>query len=211
MPSLLPTAATTRMLCLRHGQSLDNASLVCSSRPPGAELTPLGRSQAQAALEALRDEPIAAVYASSADRATQTAGVLADDLGLPVRVDARLLEYEIGEYEGATEPAAHERTYEVLHSWIVGGDLDTRLPGGESGREVMARFGAVMEDIATGHPGATVAVVGHVGTFTLGLLSLCMNLSAQHVWGRPLPHACPVQVVHDAAGWRCEAWPGVPG
>ncbi|TDD12602.1 hypothetical protein E1292_01310 [Nonomuraea deserti] len=60
--------------------------------------------------------------------------------------------------------------------------------------------------MAAAHPGATVAVVGHVGSLTAGLNALC-GLGAR-VWGAPLPHAVPFLVEWDGRSWRCEAWPG---
>ncbi|WP_197696029.1 histidine phosphatase family protein, partial [Mycobacterium sp. E1715] len=39
---------TGRLVLLRHGQSYSNVERRLDTRPPGAELTPLGRDQARA-------------------------------------------------------------------------------------------------------------------------------------------------------------------
>jgi alpha-ribazole phosphatase/probable phosphoglycerate mutase len=57
----------------------------------------------------------------------------------------------------------------------------------------------------------TVLVASHVGTLTIGLLSLCPNLTSADVWGTALPHATAI-VVDDIDGtWSCRSWPGAAG
>lgn len=201
---------TTRVFCLRHGQSHDNAAHVYPSDPPGAGLTALGFAQAMQAVESLQNEPIAAVYSSTARRAFETAEVLAKAFEVPVLEESGLLEYQIGRFDYTNDQTAFARSYELLNKWLLDGKLDTRMAGGESGHEVLHRFGASMNRIASAHAGGTVAVVGHVGTFTLGLVSLCEDLAPERVWGRPLPHAVPFLVEFHGSAWRCATWPTAP-
>ncbi|HEY9391190.1 MAG TPA: histidine phosphatase family protein [Mycobacteriales bacterium] len=196
-----------RVLCLRHGESVDNAAGVLSSGPPGAPLSPAGQAQAERAVPALRRAGVARVYTSPAIRAGQTAQIAATRLGVPVQVLADLTEYGLGEYEGTTDPAARARSATVMRAWIVDGDLDVRLPGGETGRQIAVRFTRAMATIADRHPGQTVAVVSHVGTLSVGLVGLCEGLGADRVWGRILPHAVPFPVDFDGTSWRCPTWP----
>lgn len=198
---------TTRVFCLRHGQSHDNAEHVYPSEFPGVGLTPLGFAQAMQALESLQNEPIEAVYSSTARRAYETAAVLAKPFEVPVLKESGLLEYEIGRSESANDQAAFARSYELLCKWLLDGKLSSRMAGGESGHEVLHRFDASMNRIASSHAGGTVAVVGHVGTFTLGLVSLCEDLTPERVWGHPLPHAVPFLVEFRGSVWRCTTWP----
>ncbi|WP_329332459.1 histidine phosphatase family protein [Streptomyces sp. NBC_00663] len=204
-----PAERRTRVLFLRHCQSVDNAAGVLSSEPPGAGLTDLGREQAEAALAALRSEPVAAVYTSTARRAVETADIIAKgfDLDLPVRRDHDLIEYGVGVLERSSGSAAGRESQDVLRRWIVDGDLDAKLPLGETGGSVIARFRASMERIIGTHAGGTVLVVTHVGTLTIGLVSLCADLSAQRVWGRPLPHGTSVEATVTAGEWSCRFWP----
>jgi broad specificity phosphatase PhoE len=204
-----PSERRTRVLFLRHCQSVDNAAGILSSEPPGAGLTDLGREQAEAALAALRSAPVAAVYASTARRAVETAEIVAKGfpLDLPVQREDGLIEYGVGVLERSSNSAAGRKSQEVLRRWIVDGDLDAKLPLGETGRSVVARFQASMERIAKTHAGETVIVVTHVGTMTIGLVSLCADLPAERVWGRPLTHGTTVEATVTAGEWSCRFWP----
>ncbi|AZP21656.1 histidine phosphatase family protein [Streptomyces aquilus] len=203
------SAPRTRVLFLRHCQSVDNAAGILSSEPPGAGLTDLGREQAEAALAGLRSEPVTAVCSSPARRAVETADIVAKGftLDLPVQRDHGLTEYGVGVLERSSDAAAGRRSQDVLRRWIVDGDLDAKLPLGETGGSVVARFQASMERIVEAHAGGTVVVVTHVGTVTVGLVSLCADLSAERVWGRPLPHGTVVEVGVAAGEWSCPVWP----
>jgi alpha-ribazole phosphatase/probable phosphoglycerate mutase len=119
-----------------------------------------------------------------------------------------LVEMGIGGLEGATDPAVRTRTADVLRAWVVDGRLSERVADGESGHEVVERVVEAFRRIAMAHgEGDSVAVVGHVASLTVGLSVLCGLGSV--VWGAPLPHAVPFQVLVDERGWSCADWPGV--
>lgn len=200
--------ADVRVWCMRHAES-ENVTAGIAGAVPSTPLTSRGRGQAAAAGRVLAAERPQAVYTSAALRARQTgaivarhAGVTADPRALPA-----LAEVGIGALEGSTDPAVHRRTAEVLHAWVVGGDLDPRVVDGESGHQVLTRTAAALHQIVRAHPGGTVAVVGHVASLTVAVSRLCGLGSA--VWGAPLPHAEPFLVGydHDRRVWECPAWP----
>lgn len=64
----------TRISFVRHG-TVDNPRDVFYGRLPGFVLSVEGDRQARAAAEALRHEPIAAIYTSPMRRARQTADI----------------------------------------------------------------------------------------------------------------------------------------
>ncbi|MGV9823402.1 histidine phosphatase family protein [Nocardia xishanensis] len=196
----------TRLLCLRHCQSTDNAVGVHSSRLPGGGLTDLGRTQAHAAYRSISAEPVGAVYASTARRAIETAQILAQGFGLTVDTDDDLLEYDIGVHEGGSGVEVGRRSQQVLRRWLLEDDLEAALPGGENGHTLTTRFAAAMTRIARAHPAQTVVVVSHVGTLTVGLTALCPDLTADMVWGRPLGHGVPLTVIEHGT-WSCAGWP----
>lgn len=179
----------TRVWLLRHAESAHNAAGVLSSRLPGADLTATGRAQAAAAAERLSGEPVAAVYSSPAARAAQTASAIGACVARPVILDAALVEADLGVWEDSTDSAL---CVDVLASWIRDRDLTARMPGGENGHEVAARFAAAMDRVVTAHPGGTVVVVSHVATITVGLIGLGADLGREPVWGRPLANAAPL-------------------
>jgi alpha-ribazole phosphatase/probable phosphoglycerate mutase len=190
-----------RVWCLRHAES-ENVTAGIAGAVPGSPLTDRGHRQAVDAARVLA--PITAVYASTALRARQTARALTD---LAVTAMPELAEVGIGSQEGTTDPAVRAQTAEVLHAWVVEGDLTRRVADGETGHEVVARVTAAFRTIGTRHPGETVAVVGHVASLTVALGQLC-GLGAR-MWGTPLPHAQPFLVEWDGRTWRCPALPGL--
>ncbi len=98
-------------------------------------------------------------------------------------------------------------TADVLRAWVIEQDLGQRGAGGETGHQVVARVTAALQQIASAHPGETVAVVGHVASLTVALGRLC-SLGAG-VWGTPLPHARPFLVEWDGQAWHCPTWPAL--
>lgn len=196
-----------RLVCLRHGEFGTDLGAYSTARP-GPALSAAGRSATTELLPRLRTLNVRRVYASPLLRARQTAEVLGAGLALPVDIDDGLAEYDIGEAEGATEDTVRRQVPTVLRSWLLDADLDARIPGGESGAEVLDRFGKSIQQIADRHRGETVAVISHVGTLSLGLATLCAGLSPATVWGRPLGHCVPIQVSYDGEIWRyLSGWP----
>lgn len=192
-----------RLICLRHGEPVDTG--VLRNEPPGGPLSDTGRAQARTAAENLRGERVAQVYTSDLTRAVETGGIVGEVLGAPVAVLPGLDEFRVGAVEGTRDPDA--RAFTVLRQWLVDGDTDARIEGGESGREVLDRFAAALTTIADAHRGETVVAVGHVGTFSVGIPSLCAGVGPAAVWGRPLGYCGQVELSYDSAGWRCLGWP----
>src|SRR5687767_11323336 len=96
----------TRVLLVRHGQSEWNATGRWQGQadPP---LTDLGRRQARSAAAALGT--VDAVFASDLQRASETALIIAGELGVgPVVVDPDLRERDAGEWSGLTRVEIEE-------------------------------------------------------------------------------------------------------
>jgi alpha-ribazole phosphatase/probable phosphoglycerate mutase len=179
-----------RIWCLRHAEA-ENVT-TGTAAVPDPPLTVWGRHQAGDAARQLATEPITRIYASTHLRARQTAELLATTLDRPITAMPKLVEAEC--------------TADVLRAWVVEQDLRQRAAGGETGQQVGARVTAAFHEIASAHPGETVAVVGHVASLTVALGRLCALGSG--VWGTPLPHARPFLVAWDGHAWHCPAWPG---
>lgn len=196
------------MWCLRHAESIDNVARVLSSAEPGSELTELGQAQAAAAARLLADEPIVAVYASPTVRTLRTAAAIAAPHGLDVQLRPSLIEWALGECEGRSDAEAYAQCAAVARAWIVDRDLDARIPGGDSGRELVERCVAALTEIADAHPGESVVVVSHGGALAASMMALCAGFTADTVWGRPLRHATPFLLTRQQATWQYDTWPG---
>lgn len=148
-----------RLILIRHGQTPNNVLHLLDTSVPGPGLTPLGHEQAAAVVGELAGLAIEAIYISNLTRTALTAAPLADALGLTPQVRDGLREISAGDLEMKGDPASIGAYMEVMKSWLTG-DLSVRMPGADSGFEVLARFDAVVaEALASG--AETVAVVSH--------------------------------------------------
>jgi len=127
---------------VRHGQSHGNVERRLDTRPPGAELTDLGRDQARTFARGLTDRP-GLIAHSVAIRASQTAREIADELGMHTDEDTHELdgihEVQVGQLEDRSDDAAIEEFNAIYQRWHEG-DVDLALPDGETARQVLDRY-----------------------------------------------------------------------
>ncbi len=195
-----------RLILARHGRTEGNVIRALDSRPPGMPLDDVGRAQAEDLARRLAAQPVAAVYASRATRAQQTAAPVAAAHDLSVVVIDGVQEADCGELEGATDPASHERFQDVYEAWL-NEEFDARLPGGESALEVRARFVAAVEAVAADEP---VVVVSHGAAIRLGVGALL----GEGAETRYVPNAGLVVLTGTPGRWALKHWDGaepVPG
>ena len=131
-----------RLVLVRHGQSLSNVDRRLDTRPPGRELTDLGREQARAFA---RDWPHAVTMLahSIALRADQTAQEIGAGLGMERHEFDGIHEVQVGDLEDRNDDEAVEEFNGVYKRWQQG-DLSVRMPGGESADEVLDRYVPVL-------------------------------------------------------------------
>ena len=175
-----------------------------STRPPtwaeeGGSLTALGRRQAAALAESSPAARVAHVWTSTLARAVQTGEIVAARLGVGVTTRLGLCEFGAGRPAAAAGPDPFAPTY---GRWLAG-DLDARIPGGETGREIADRFGAVLREVADAHPGETVLVVSHGGAIGLGVPAIARMDAEQQRLG----NCDTVELLADADAWVCTRWP----
>ena len=161
---------TTRMYLVRHGATQMTAENRFSGAI-GADLSDEGRHQAARLGHRLKDDGIAAVYASPLARSMDTARIIAGSCGLqPVMVDG-LREISHGSWEGLTRPEVEARFPKDYSAWEE--DPFTFAPeGAESGVAVLARALPAIRQIVTAHEGQPVLVVSHKATIRLVLCGL---------------------------------------
>ncbi|GAB4452138.1 MAG: alpha-ribazole phosphatase [Anaerolineales bacterium] len=149
----------TRLCLVRHGQTDWNLE----GRYQGQSDVPLnenGRAQAKALAAQLKSFTFAAIYSSDLTRARETAQAIANELGLPVQIEARLREINQGEWEGVLVEDIKAR-YAEIWSQRTTDPASVRPPGGETVGEVAERVYAALDDIARRYPRENVLVVSH--------------------------------------------------
>lgn len=168
-----------RLVMLRHGQTEFNAG----SRMQGqldTDLTDLGRSQALAAAEVLAKRQPLLIVSSDLRRAYDTAETLAQCCSLPVRVDPRLRETHLGDWQGLTHHQVDAGSPGARLAWRD--DARWAPHGGESRVDVADRSTPLVAELVAGEPewGADdaerpVVLVAHGGliaALTAALLDL---------------------------------------
>jgi broad specificity phosphatase PhoE len=193
-----------RLILIRHGQTPSNVGRHLDTAEPGPGLTALGLQQAEALPRALHGERVEAVYASTLLRTQLTAAPLARELGLDVPVRAGLREISAGDLEMANDELSIRRYLSTVLGW-ANGDVGTRLPGGEDGGSVLARFDAVVEEVA-GSGAQTVALVSHGAMIRTWAGARCRNIGAGFVAENPVSNTGAVVLEGRPGRWTVERW-----
>jgi 2,3-bisphosphoglycerate-dependent phosphoglycerate mutase len=193
----------------RHGESEANILGEFSNTGTKHPLTVAGRAQAARLAARLADQGgVHRILTSPLLRAQQTAQILAERLGVPVVADERLREFDVGQFEGTRDPSHWEEFAAVVAAWMLDGDVDRRVGGGESHAEIRARFVPLVQEVAA-LPGRTV-LVGHGGLFLCMLPCVLSNVTV--AWALAHPLTPTDTVVARRAGERlvCSRWAQEP-
>jgi broad specificity phosphatase PhoE len=173
----------------------------------GGSLTRRGRDQARGLARRLaqRFESEGRVASGTSTparmRALLTAELAAGHLGVGVTTREGLKEFSLGSLAGSR---AEDPFAEVYAAWLAG-DLEARIPGGESGAELRHRMHRALYDIAEAHPGETVLAVSHGGVMRL-TLPLILTAEPADPPDR-LENCAVVELVTDGHRWTCVRWP----
>ncbi len=194
---------SVRLVLVRHGQTDSNVNRRLDSLPPGAPLNECGLAQVAVLAERLAGGTVTGVYASHATRARQTAEPVAAAHGLEVAVVDGVQEIFVGDLEGRSDLPARELFEVAYEAWRCG-DLDARMPGGESGRELRSRFLPVVAAI-TARATGTVVLASHGAAIRLVAAALVDGIEET----RYVPNTGLVILRADpasATGWTLEHW-----
>jgi broad specificity phosphatase PhoE len=167
---------TTTVHVLRHGE-VHNPGKVLYGRLPGFHLSELGVQMAKAAAEALADRDITYVVASPLERAQETAQPLADEFGLEVATDTRLIE-SANVFEG-------RRVSLNLRNWWALRDPITPS-WGEPYLAVAQRMFAALQAARVVAEGHEAVCVSH----QLPVWTLRRYVEKKHLWHDPRHRQC---------------------
>ena len=182
----------TTLLLARHGETDWNRERRWQGHAD-PWLNEAGREQAHALARELAGDPPHAVYSSDLARAQETAEIVAGELGLPLAVDPRLREVDIGEWSGLLWAEIEERFPEGVARRLAGGT------GWEEGEEFDAMRDRVVEaliEIGISHEGGRVLVVTHGGPVVAAWLA-----AGGAFEDRPVVSNCHVLPMR-VEGWR---------
>ncbi len=206
--------AVMQLFLVRHGETRSNVIGALDTAVPGAPLDELGLRQAAAMPAALAAIPggddIRAIAVSTLLRTQQTAAPLAAALGLEASVRDGLEEIQAGDLELSSDP--HDQQLYTTTAWAwADGDLDVRMPGGETGHEFFTRYDTAIDALTRGAHG-TVLVVAHGAAIRTWVAVRCDNTDGSGFAGsHRLPNTALVRLSRTRRGtWHLEDWGGAP-
>jgi probable phosphoglycerate mutase len=149
----------TTLLLVRHGETDWNRDGRWQGHSD-TQLNEAGREQARRVAAEL--DGVDAVYASDLARAAETAEIIAAELGLPVRLDARLRERSFGAWEGLTADEIEAGFRDQHLRWLAGEGAGA--DDAEPFDAFAARVRSFLEDVLDAHRDETVLLVAHGGS-----------------------------------------------
>jgi probable phosphoglycerate mutase len=150
------------LFLVRHGETLFNQRGLMQGWVD-SPLTPRGVEQAERAAALLRDRPLVGLYASTSERAADTAEVIGrHHPGLAVVTRRGLKELHFGDSEALPDDDVWRETdaRQFFADLLAG--RGAGLAGGETATDFLARVGAAFAEITAAHAdGGEVCVVSH--------------------------------------------------
>ncbi|MEO7753016.1 MAG: histidine phosphatase family protein [Terracoccus sp.] len=149
-----------RIVVVRHAETVDNAARVWQGHKD-SPLSERGRAQVEAAAPHLAAYDPVSIVSSDLQRAVDTAAGVGRLVGLDVRLDPRLREVHVGQWQGLTADEVRQRYPDVIAALDRGEDVPKGVTG-ETRVQVAERAGAAIHDVvAELAPGRTAIVVAH--------------------------------------------------
>lgn len=149
----------TKIVVVRHGHSVFNLTRQFGGQVE-TPLSPIGEQQVLKARDYILSKyKIDCIYSSPLSRAYNTAKPIADALGLDIQTDERLMEVNLGDWDGRYIADVEKEFPEEVRFYRNGGNP----PNGESADQVMERVYKAVQDIAKANEGKTVLIATHAG------------------------------------------------
>ncbi|MGH3635941.1 histidine phosphatase family protein [Mycobacterium sp.] len=202
-----------RLVLLRHGQSYGNVDRRLDTRPPGTELTALGRDQARAFARNGSRQPGLLLH-SVAVRAAQTALEISAAIGAEAALSARevtgIHEVQVGELENRNDDDAVAEFNAIYQRWHQG-EWELALPGGESANQVLDRCVPVLTELRMRYLDnddwtSDIIVVSHGAAIRL-IAAVLAGVDGSFVVDHHLGNAESVVLAPITDGrWSCVQW-----
>ncbi len=190
-------SATLTLYLVRHGQTEYNAT----GRVQGWTDVPLdaiGLVQAERLAMRFSNKTLSAIYSSPLARAADTAYAIASTTNMPVILDDRLREYNMGQWSGLTGDEILAVTPGMVH-WD---GPERESPGGENARQMRDRVEAFLHDLVQKHTsGETVVAVSHGGTLG-AVIAAMLGLPVLRRQPFTFGNTAITKVSYDHGQWR---------
>ena len=154
-----------KFFLIRHGESKAAKKKIIAGQS-NVSLTKLGKVQAATLGQDFLESQIKfdAVYSSDIMRASETAKLICEKLGIEeIIFDKRLREQDAGIFEGRKTNSLTREEREFLENTMI--NLDLRVPDGETNKEMTKRIKEAFNEIISNNPeDANILLIAHGGT-----------------------------------------------
>jgi broad specificity phosphatase PhoE len=195
-------AGKRRIFLIRHGETEFNRLGVFRGRYD-VDLNDAGRRQAGEIAQSLKGESIGLLLASPLVRATDTAAIIARELGIEYKIDEAFNNIDLGSWQGVPKERVMKDYPDLWRRWNTEPE-SMRVPHGETVEEVRERgFRRLQEIVDEG--GGDFGVVTHRSVLK-GLAASILNVPAPWFWKFYMDNAAYSVFEHDASGFVLTCW-----
>lgn len=200
----------TKVYLIRHGKTQWNLESRYQGANGDSPLLKDSYREIELLASSLRRIPFEHAYTSPLKRARVTAQALLNHLNpeIPLTIDSRLKEFNLGKMEGMHFEDVAAKWPEVLKNFRHHPDkYDESLVEGESFLEVIARFRAAIEEYCRQYPNGNILVISH---------GAALNAAINALIGTPLAHlkdrgglsntSTTVLTTNDGRHFELEKW-----
>ena len=200
----------TKVYLIRHGKTQWNLESRYQGANGDSPLLKDSYREIELSASSLQRIPFEHAYASPLKRARITAQALLNHLNpeIPLTIDSRLKEFNLGKMEGMHFEDVAAKWPEVLKNFRHHPDkYDESLVEGESFLEVIARFRAAIEEYCRQYPNGNILVISH---------GAALNAAINALIGTPLAHlkdrgglsntSTTVLTTNDGRHFELEKW-----
>lgn len=203
---------TGKLVLVRHGQTFANVAKILDTRLPGAALTDRGHEQARLYGASVAAAPPSVLVASPALRAMQTADRIAAATSVAAVQHEGIHEAHAGDWEDRSDDEAHKGFAEIYGRWQLG-ELDVRVPGGDSGRSILDRYVPVLDSLRaqylTDPEMSDVIVVSHGAAIRL-VAAVLAGVDGTFAAKNHLDNTETIELLPTkGGGWQCVRWANV--
>ncbi|MBB1078554.1 histidine phosphatase family protein [Limosilactobacillus sp. STM2_1] len=172
----------TKVYLIRHGKTQWNLESRYQGANGDSPLLKNSYREIELLADSLQSIPFAHAYTSPLKRAQVTAQTLLQHLNqeIPLTIDSRLKEFNLGKMEGMHFEDVAAKWPEVLRNFRHHPDkYDESLVEGESFAAVIARFRAAIEEFCRQYPTSNILIISH---------GAALNAAINALIGTPLAH-----------------------
>ena len=190
----------TFIYLIRHGECAGNKE----NRIRGCMDFPLNENgilQAHALAKAMKDKNIEYIYSSPLSRATTTAKILGDTLGLPYEAREGFCNIHLGPWENRKKAELAIEEPDKWQTWLDQPE-ELKIDGGETLDEVRERALAELDRVIGEHRSSNIALVAHRGVLK-PLMAGAIGVMRPSYWRLHVDTASYSLLTHDSLHGYC--------